>query len=91
MTQGIVREIETPDLYKDAPIWMRHVMNNAQAYGDFYTDLTKGIQRCESQISDFLVKDLQGEAKIMLGKREALMEMRFMLDAYRREEAVDGG
>lgn len=90
MTQGIVRETEPTALYKDAPLWMRTVMNNAQSYGDFYTDLTRGIQRCESQISDFLAKDQQGEAKIMLGKREALMEMRFMLDAYRREEDTNG-
>lgn len=90
MTQGIVRETEPTGLYKDAPLWMRTVMNNAQAYGDFYLDLTVGIQRCESQISDFLAKDQQGEAKIMLGKREALMEMRFMLDAYRREEDTNG-
>lgn len=85
MTQGIIREDATPTIYTEAPIWMLHVMNNAQAFGDFYLDLTKGIQRCEAQISDFLQDDKQGEAKIMLGKREALIEMRFMLEAYRRE------
>ena len=91
MTQGIVRETETPDLYTDAPFWMRHVMNNAQAFGDFYLDLTKGVQRCESQVADFLSGGKADEAKIMLGKREALLEMRFMLDAYRREETANAG
>jgi len=90
MTQGIVRETEETALYKDAPFWMRHVMNNAQAYGDFYLDLTKGIQRCEAMLADFLAKSQDGEAKITLGKREALLEMRFLLEAYRREEKTDG-
>ncbi len=90
MTQGIVRETETPALYKDAPLWMRTVMNHAQSYGDFYLDLTKGIQRCESQVADFLSGGKADEAKIMLGKREALLEMRFLLEAYRREETDAG-
>ena len=90
MTQGIIRETKTPEIYKDAPVWMLHVMNNAQAYGDFYLDLTKGIQRCEAQVSDFLAGGKLDEAKVMLGKREALIEMRFMLDAYRREETNAG-
>ena len=91
MAQGIVREQETSELYTEAPLWMCHVMNNAQAYGDFYRDLTMGIQRCEAQISDFLAADKQGEAKIMLGKREALLEMRYLLEAYRREEKHNAG
>ena len=90
MTQGIVRETETPALYTDAPLWMRTVMNHAQSYGDFFLDLTKGIQRCEAQVTDFLSGGKVDEAKIMLGKREALLEMRFLLEAYRREETDAG-
>ncbi len=86
MTEGIVREVETPAVYSEAPPWMLHVMNNAQAYGNFYLDLTQGIQRCETQIADFVSQGRVDETKIMLGKREALIEMRYMLEAYRREE-----
>ena len=86
MTEGIVRQTETPDIYTEAPPWMLHIMNNATAYGNFYLDLTKGIQRCETQVTDFLSAGKADEAKVMLGKREALMEMRFLLEAYRTEE-----
>ena len=86
MAQGIVRETKTPDIYTEAPPWMLHVMNNAAAYGTFYLDLTQGIHRCETQVTDFLSAGKADEAKVMLGKREALMEMRFLLEAYRTEE-----
>ncbi len=90
MTQGIVREDATPKIYSDAPAWMLHVMNNYQAYNDFYLDLSNGIQRCEAQIADFLSGGKSEEAKVMLGKREALLEMRYMLEAYRKEEENAG-
>ncbi|NIQ87674.1 MAG: hypothetical protein GWN93_00665 [Deltaproteobacteria bacterium] len=65
-------------------------MNNYQAYNDFYLDLSNGIQRCEAQIADFLSGGKSEEAKVMLGKREALLEMRYMLEAYRKEEENAG-
>lgn len=86
MKEGVVRENQTPQIYTDAPAWMLHVMNNTQAYVDFYKDLSHGIQRCEAQIADFLSGGKSEEAKVMLGKREALLEMRYMLEAYRKEE-----
>ena len=70
---------------EDAPIWMRTIMNNAAAYGDFILYCAKGVQRCEAQIADFLAADKMDEAKFMLAKRESLLEMRFILEAYRKE------
>jgi len=90
MTQGVIKEDRTPRIYTEAPFWMTHVMNNTKAYGDFYLDLSNSIQRCESQIADFLSGDKSEEAKIMLGKREALLELRFILEAYAKEERNAG-
>jgi hypothetical protein len=61
-------------------------MNNYTAYGDFYLDLTAGIQRCESQMADFVTAGKEKESLIMVGKREALLELRHLLEAYKRQE-----
>jgi len=84
--QGVVREKQTPNIYTDAPSWMLHIMNNYTAYGDFYLDLTAGIQRCESQMADFVTAGKEKESLIMVGKREALLELRYLLEAYKRQE-----
>ena len=86
MAKGIVRETASPVVYTDAPLWMRTVLNNAAAYGDFMLDLTKGIKTVDSQIADFLASGDENKAKIMLGKREMLIEMRHIVEAYRKEQ-----
>lgn len=86
MKPGIVRVTPPSTTIPDAPLWMRHIFTSASALADFYTDLTRSIQRCESLIADLLSKGDLDAARIMLGKREALTEQRFLLDAYRREQ-----
>lgn len=86
MGQGIVREQQSADVFTEAPLWMRTILNNAAAYGDFYTDLTRSIQRCDSQVADLLSTGEDTKAKIMLGKREMLVELRHIVEAYRKEE-----
>ena len=84
--QGQVREPGPSQRYEEAPLWMRTVMNNAQAFSDFYLDMAKSVQRCEQMIAEFLDKGEPDKAQKMLGKREALLEMRHILEAYRKEE-----
>ena len=61
-------------------------------YTDFYKDLSHSIQRCEAQMADFLIAGKEKEGLIMVGKREALREMRFMLEAYKlKEEEENAG
>jgi hypothetical protein len=60
-------------------------MSNAQAYGDFMVFCAQGVNRCEQQIADFVAQNKLGEAQIMTGKREATLEMRHLLEAYRKE------
>jgi len=91
MPQNIVRETTSPVVYTDAPLWMRTILNNAAAYGDFYTDLTRSINRVDSQVADFLSAGDDNKAKIMLGKREMLVELRHIVEAYRREEVENAG
>ena len=91
MPQNIVRETASPVVYTDAPLWMRTILNNAAAYGDFYTDLTRSINRVDSQVADFLSAGDDNKAKIMLGKREMLVELRHIIEAYRREEVENAG
>ena len=92
MKEGVVREQGTPHIYTEAPAWMLHIMNNFQAYTDFYKDLSHSIQRCEAQMADFLIAGKEKEGLIMVGKREALREMRFMLEAYKlKEEEENAG
>jgi len=91
MKQNIVRESASPVVYTDAPLWMRTILNNAAAYGDFYTDLTRSINRVDTQVADFLSAGDDNKARIMLGKREMLVELRHIVEAYRREEVENAG
>ena len=86
MATGIVRETASPVVYTDAPLWMRTVLNNAAAYGDFMLDMTRGIKRIDSLIADHLSTGDDDKARIMLGKREMLIEMRHIVEAYRKEQ-----
>ena len=87
MTQGIVREQQSAITYTDAPLWIRTILNNAAAYGDFMLDMTRGIKRIDSLIADHLATGDNDKARIMLGKREMLIEQRHIVEAYRKEEA----
>lgn len=86
MTQpGQVRKPGPTEANEDAPIWMRTIMNNAAAYGDFILYCAQSVQRSEAQIADFLAADKMDEAKFMLAKREVVLEMRHILESYRKE------
>jgi hypothetical protein len=85
---GVIRQPGPTTGYKDAPLWIRTILNSAAAYGDFVTDIYKSINRCNDQIVEFLDANEPHKAQRMLGKREALEEMRFIVDAYRKEEEV---
>lgn len=89
MTEGIVREQHSNVVYTEAPLWMRTILNNTAAYADFVTDNIRGVQRVDSQIADFLSQGEDAKAKIMLGKREMLIEQRHIVEAYRREEVAN--
>ena len=88
--QGIVREQQAPEVNVDAPIWIRTILNNSAAYADFITDNLRGVQRVDAQIADFLSQGEDAKAKIMLGKREMLIEQRHIVEAYRKEEGNAG-
>ena len=91
MTQNIVREQKSEILFTEAPLWMQTILNNSAAYGDFLFDLTKREKSCDSQVADFLARGEDTKAKIMLGKREVLVEMRHIVEAYRKEEVENAG
>lgn len=83
--EGIVRKpVSVAGASADAPLWINYILANAAAYGDFVSDMVRGMQRCNELIADFLEKDNLAAANRMLGKREALKEMRHMVDAYRK-------
>jgi len=86
MTQGIVREQQSATAYTDAPLWIRTILNNAAAYGDFILDMTRGIKRIDSLIADNLSAGEDDKARILLGKREMLIEQRHIVEAYRKEQ-----
>ncbi len=89
MTQpGIVQKPGPPTGNEDAPFWMRLIMSNAQAYADFMIFCAKGVSQCEQQIADFVAQNKMGEAQLMTGKRESILEMRHLLEAYRKEGEV---
>lgn len=85
-TPGVIRQPGPKAGYEGAPLWIRTVLINPQVFGDFITDMVRSIQRCDSAVADFLDAGEMDKARKMLGKREALNEMRFMVEAYRREE-----
>ncbi len=90
MTQpGQVRKPGPPTGNEDAPFWMRLVMANAQAYGDFILYCTKALQNCEAQIADFVADGKIDETKVLVGKREAVLELRHIFEAYRKEGEVN--
>jgi len=91
MPEGIVREQHPTESYENCPLWIRHVLQNTAAYADFHLDITKSIRRCDALIADHLEKDDNRSALKMLGKREALKEIQFILEAYRREENINNG
>ena len=93
MTQpGIVRESDAPSkIYEHMPIWMQVVCNHAAAYVDFWNDLTTSIVKIEGQVADLFAKGEDRQAAIMLGKRDALKEMRHILEAYKKEEGRKNG
>ena len=86
MAKGIVRETASPVTYTDAPLWIRTILNNAAAYGDFILDMTRGIKRIDSLIADNLSAGEDDKARILLGKREMLIEQRHIVEAYRKEQ-----
>jgi hypothetical protein len=86
MVEGVVREKQSEQLYTEAPMWMRTILNNAQAYADFIVDLVKSEQRVLTQAGDFLSEGNQEKALVMTGKREMLLELRHIVEAYRKEE-----
>ena len=86
MQQNVIRLSQQPTSSPEsAPLWMRHILSSAAAYADFYLDLTRSIQRCEAMIADLLSKGELDAARIALGKREALIEQRFIVESYQRE------
>jgi len=89
MPQGIVREAAPSTVYTEAPLWMQTVLNNTATYADFLTDLVRSTQRVDAQIADFLSQGDNDKAKIMLGKREMLIELRHIVEAYRKEEVLN--
>lgn len=92
MQPGTVRESEAPTkVYEKMPLWMQVVCNHAPAYADFWNDLTQSIVRIEGQIADLFGKGEERQAAIMLGKRDALKEMRHILEAYKKEEERNNG
>ena len=89
--QGIVRESEAPiKVWEHMPLWMQTVCNHAPSYADFWNDLTKSIIKIEGQIADLLGQGEDDRARLMLGKRDALKEIRYILEAYKKEERNDG-
>ena len=86
MREGVVRQPGGPvGDNEDAPLWMRIVMSSAQGYADFYMYLTKIIHNCNDVIADCVDRGDIDNARKMAGKREALTELRFILEAYRKE------
>jgi len=83
---GVVRQPGPASGYEEAPLWVRTLLINPRVYGDFVTDMVRSIQRCDSAVASFLDDgDLQ-KAHKMLGKKEALNELRFIVESYRKEE-----
>jgi hypothetical protein len=85
MAQNVVRETDPTQVYIEAPLWMQTILNNGAAYADFILDLTKSMKRVDNMISDFVKTNELDKARIMVGKREMLTELRHIVEAYRKE------
>jgi hypothetical protein len=90
MTQNVVREQQSEALYTEAPVWIRTILNNASVYADFITDMNRGMNRINNQIADFLSAGDDARARIMVGKKEMLVELLHIVEAYRKEESNAG-